>query len=462
MNNLSVSIIINQLDESSRRSLRKFLRSPFIAYREDVLVLADCLMQTSKEVLTREFIFQKIYPNQAYNDALLRQTTHWLQKALYKFLWINELENEVNLQQTLLSRAFLKLQLPDLAEKEAALIQNKKPNQGRRAAMQMRHDFDLAELRYEILARNRREGAGELEALIQHFKNYSTAEIFRLACMSLNKKSLTGKELEVSFLVAAIENMENDLQNQSLSAQLYFHSYMALRDNNATHFELLYSHIQLIFKDLPTDEARDILMNAVNFCIRRHNQGDKIWSKKALDLYRFGLSADILLDRGHLSKFAYSNINALAIFCEDWDWARHFLIENKSKLPTSEAESYFHHNLATWHYRRRDYREAMSELQKVEFEEVLQALDARRMLLICYYELDEIDALMSLLESFGLFLRRNKRKIGYHSENYGNLIRFVKRLLFIEKNNTTALIKLKDEIELEKSVSEKNWLLGKF
>jgi hypothetical protein len=76
--------------------------------------------------------------------------------------------------------------------------------------------------------------------------------------------------------------------------------------------------------------------------------------------------------------------------------------------------------------------------------------------------LDEIDALMSLLESFGLFLRRNKRKIGYHSENYANLIRFVKRLLFIEKNNTSALKKLKDEIELEKSVSEKNWLLGKF
>jgi hypothetical protein len=54
------------------------------------------------------------------------------------------------------------------------------------------------------------------------------------------------------------------------------------------------------------------------------------------------------------------------------------------------------------------------------------------------------------------FIRR-KNIIGYHREHYRNTILFTRKLM--EATDDRALAALKKEIEMEKSVAEKGWLL---
>ena len=100
----------------------------------------------------------------------------------------------------------------------------------------------------------------------------------------------------------------------------------------------------------------------------------------------------------------------------------------------------------------------MNLLQQVDFKDRLHQLDARRMLLLMYYELSEFDALESLLDSFQTYIRRQK-DLSYHRDNYLNLIRFIRKMLRLNldlRANREDIIK---EINDTKALAEKAWLL---
>lgn len=83
------------------------------------------------------------------------------------------------------------------------------------------------------------------------------------------------------------------------------------------------------------------------------------------------------------------------------------------------------------------------------------ALDVRRMLLKSYFERGEWLSLASLLDSFAVFIRRQKA-LGYHRESYRNLIRFTKKLARRGADRTLAA-----RINACPAVAEREWLLSK-
>ena len=101
----------------------------------------------------------------------------------------------------------------------------------------------------------------------------------------------------------------------------------------------------------------------------------------------------------------------------------------------------------------------MTLLQEVTLKEVLFNLDARRVLMRIYYELGEFSALDSLLESFTVFLHRQKN-LGYHKNNYQNLIKFVKKLLQIDLKDEVLKSQLKQDIDDTLELTERDWLLA--
>ena len=102
----------------------------------------------------------------------------------------------------------------------------------------------------------------------------------------------------------------------------------------------------------------------------------------------------------------------------------------------------------------------MQLLLRVEFKDMLNNLDARRMLLKSYFELGEYNALDSLLDSFSRYIHRQKEK-GYHQENYLNLIRFVKKIIHAKVEDKKIWKQMKEEIESTNRLAEREWLLEK-
>jgi hypothetical protein len=85
-------------------------------------------------------------------------------------------------------------------------------------------------------------------------------------------------------------------------------------------------------------------------------------------------------------------------------------------------------------------------------------LNAKMMLLKIYYELDEVDALESLLESMRAYLNR-KEVTGYYRSNYQNIIRYTRKLVRINPYDKAPKEKLRQEIQQVNPLTEREWLL---
>ena len=99
-------------------------------------------------------------------------------------------------------------------------------------------------------------------------------------------------------------------------------------------------------------------------------------------------------------------------------------------------------------------------LQKVNLHDVLYNLDARRLLARIYYELDEINALHSLIESSKVYLHRQKG-IGYHHDMYANYFRFLDKMMKIDLKKSEVRSVLRGEVEATQLLAEREWLLLK-
>ena len=85
-------------------------------------------------------------------------------------------------------------------------------------------------------------------------------------------------------------------------------------------------------------------------------------------------------------------------------------------------------------------------------------LHAKTMLVKMYYELDEGNALDSLLGSMRTYLQR-KKVLSYHKTNYKNIISLTKKMLRVNPFEREQKEKLKTEIEATSPLTERRWLL---
>jgi hypothetical protein len=98
-------------------------------------------------------------------------------------------------------------------------------------------------------------------------------------------------------------------------------------------------------------------------------------------------------------------------------------------------------------------------LQKVNLKEVLYNLDARRLLLRIYYQLKEINPLLSLIESTKIYIHRQK-DMGYGRENYLNFLKFLEKIMYKSTLTITEKQELQNEIEATQLLAEREWLLS--
>jgi hypothetical protein len=83
------------------------------------------------------------------------------------------------------------------------------------------------------------------------------------------------------------------------------------------------------------------------------------------------------------------------------------------------------------------------------------------MLIATYYELDEIEPLMSLLTSFSVYLRRSKSLTAARKEHYHNLIKYMRSLIRTPVQDKKALKELRKKVESTERVVNKSWLLSR-
>lgn len=464
MHNSNLIQLFHHLTLKDLRELRKVVNSPYFNQRRDVIQLFEYIVQVIHlpgQALQKEQVFRAIFPEQVYDDSKMRYVMSFLLKNIKQYLAHKTMKENARQEQIYTSQALRKLGATKLFEKEWKLIKKQQEKQHKKSGQYYYHNYLLYHEKYEHISQQIRSGKMYIHEMMQNLSIFFISDILRQGCLALAHKRLSPNTADVSLLENLTAWVKENLDILPSVVAIYYHSYQSLKSlDNEENFHQLKTLIAAKGDILSSEEQRDVYLSAINYSIIQINNGKRTYIREAFDLYQLGLSKGIFLDNGSLSHFLYKNILVIGLALGEKAWVKQFLEAYKDTLYPKNRENFYQYCLANFYFRTADYDKAMPILQQVDFRDPLNNLDARRMLLRIYFEAEEIDPLLSLLDSFSVFIRRRKKVLGYHTENYSNLIRFIRKMLKVNLQDKKVRAAIKAEVEATSKLAEKAWLLG--
>lgn len=468
MKNKSLIQYIFSLNEVEIKDFRFWLVSPLHNSRVELLKLYDFIVPFRNEnnenadlnLMTKENAAKVVYPNLPYNEKQIRYEMSFLLQQLRQFLAWQVFNKKESQQKVFLLQDLQQRGLEKSFERQAKIVVQTLEKQANRNADFYFQNYQIQLEQYHFFSNKKRSDTLPLRDLTENFTIYSIANLLKWHCNILTHKSVSTEVYDHDFLQYILTHLQNGAYANIVTVQIYYQIYEALNTGKVEHYEALKTFISQSFEPFPIAEMRDILLLTINFCIRKLNAGEKPFLREAFNWYKQGFETKILLKNNEISRFTYNNVIIIAMKIEEFEWTKSFIENYKNFIAEPYRHDTYYFNLALWYEYQKQYDEVLNLLQKVEFNDVLQSLHSKVILLRIYYELEATKALESLLDSIKIYLYRHK-KLGYHKANYSKLIQFTQKLINLNPHDKAAKNAFREMVENENSLLLKTWFLEK-
>lgn len=252
------------------------------------------------------------------------------------------------------------------------------------------------------------------------------------------------------------------------SVILYYTIYMSLTDSNdSQYYDAMKTMLANKMHQFSTDERHDLYSFASNYCILQIHLGQSQYQRELFQLYQQGLTTELLLNNNIISEWNYKNIATLGCSLKEFDWTEQFIQNYRDALPPNRRENAYNFNLANLYYNQKKYNEALTALMQVQFTDVKHHLNTNMLLLRTYFALRDTEALLSLIETFRIYIIRNRKLTTAEKKGFTNFLRFSKNLVLLKHHASTfsrktleeKLQALRQKIDTTQNVINKYWLL---
>ena len=238
---------------------------------------------------------------------------------------------------------------------------------------------------------------------------------------------------------------------------------------NPEHYTKLKNLLSDHEKEYTKANLNELYNFASNYCVSRVNRGDKNFQKELFNIYQRSVKNKTVLSNGRIAGWDYKNIATLGCHLKEFNWTYHFIEDHKDKLIESHKVNAYNYSLAFYYASKRDFDKASDLLLEVQFTELQYHLGGNLLLVRCYYELGNMEALFSLLESLRIYVIRSKKMTTKEKKGYNSMIRFAKKIVHLKaeriamskKEFELKAQKLEQDIATNSNVYAKSWLLEK-
>lgn len=468
MENSKLYSLLTSLDKYEQNSCRKYIVSPYFNKNDNLVILYDSLIDhvnsaRSKD-LEKEWLWDKLNPSEAYNDVRFRKYCSDLLKLIEGFLAQQIYENDPLRRATFLIEAVGKRKISKLVNSTLSTARRISDKSDLRSAKFYFHQYQIEKNYYDLLEfEANRFVKSNIEETAKYLDHFYIAEKLRMYCAVLNQRSLISQEYQLLLIEEILSYLkELDLEDIPPPIALYYQVVLTTIDSeNLDHYFKLKSLLQEHGLKFPKQEALQLYYSAINYCIRRINKSDQKFLEESFQLYNELIENEIIFINDELSPWDFKNIIVLALRLGKYQWTEGFILNYNHKLPEVSRENAVTYNLAQLYFYQKRYDKVIEQLQNVEYEDVSYNLNSKSMLIATYYEMDEIEPLYSLFESFRAYLNRHKDISNERRKNYSNLIRITKKLTKLSPGDEKALEKIKAEMIQTKNIASANWLREK-
>lgn len=464
MKNSKLLDLLKTFSKEDFRAFADFVRSPYYNKRTDLIALFDYLKKQAPvfadKKIERKRVYKIVYPHSPYNEKQIGYAMNYLHKLAEQFVGLriyenNSLRKEADIIEGLVERRldkhfqFLyKNHQKDLAETTTKSSQ-----------LDYRNYKAAAIANAHFLKQEVRASDASLQQAADSLDYFYIGEKLKLACEILDRQRIFPNKYHLHFEQPLREMCQAiDVKKNPVVAQ-YFEVFKMLTETDTTTH---YHNLKRLFlkNDVRTkiNDQQKILSYGINYCARqiRNSDNRNYFMEEALTLYIYGVEKQIMFSNGFLSPWHFKNVIKLGFNLKKYDWVEQFIRENNQYLEEQFRQNALHYNLADLYFQKSNFGEALLHLNQVEINEISYALGTREMLMRIYYETDEEEALISLIASFNIYLKRNKDLPSDVRKMYLNFCRIVGQIL---RRNAKKFDKIGEEIKNTKLLLAKNWLL---
>ena len=440
------------------RQFTEFISSPYFNKNEELLpfwlYLEKYYPEFPDEWVLKEVVFKHIYPSEAFDAKKMGYLMNYLLKLGEDFLSMQQYrKNELKNRYYLLEE-FEKRKLPKHFQ-----FTHKKTEQYLKSGIKEDSDYLLYKYKIsEIYSDFQMKAKNEsyLQDASQNLDEYYFLLKLRQGCEMINRNRQYTSKINLSF-IDEIDRMLQLRDNWPAIVLLYSKIFSILKSNeNEIDFSELLELLKIHGDEIDINELKHIYFLALNISIRKFREGNPDYIETSLVLYEEGIDSKALFENGFLTSNTYTNTIRLAILSKKYERAKNFIKDNTKFLEKEKQKDAYHFNLALLAFEQKEYKETLIHLYKMPFSETFYDLANKVLMVKTYYELDEIDPLLSLIASFTIYLKRNKKLNNSIREPHLNFCSLINQIM---RRNYKKKDKLLEKIQAAHPVIEKGWLI---
>lgn len=466
--------LLASMSATEFRRMRKVFQSPFFTTNERHLVFYELLRKyhpifdTLK--LNKEKVFEKLYPGKPFNDGLLRVLVREFTQMTEEYLLLTKLRGENFQRKKMLSQIYKDRNLYSFFEKETKYLLKELDKNPYRDWEYYR---EVYELNFDYFFHpNTQKLAKEDERLLSIMESLDRQYVlakFRIGSEMNYWRNTYAKQFDIRLFEEIKTLNETVLKEEHPLFKLYSLLFQLYESSEK---DLAFAKLKPIFSEnfqsLRSIDQSLFLTQLINFAIRKINIGEATFYKEALDLYKIGIEANLVLRDSNIDEAVYGNIALLGCHAKEFDWVDDFMLKHKKHLKKEIRHDAYELNRGLWFFHQNDFENARIQFMNYGYLPKFQTKARSNLMLTLFEQFLEdsslFDLLISQLNAFEKFLHRNDLTGEYKRKAHINLVSILRKLttgLFQRKNVEKLKESIEDQIATKKQIAGKKWLLKK-
>lgn len=459
--------ILRSFSAWEMRSLDKYLRSPFFNQQAIVISLWELIQafhpDFSAPGLDRKELLKHLFGTEKAKLQQLRYVFTDLTRLIEGFLTYQTWQQDSSLVDIHLLKAYdqrgLSKYHQSLKQKLSKSITDPVPDTT--AAFTQRFLFKE---RLHLSEQNAqtRGSTYPVEEVLEALDQMYVAKKLRYSCERVNRANVFQEDYRMFLTHQLPVELKKFPHLHSPLIDLYLLAFQTLgdREHESAYFQLKRGLAQAP-EELDLAELRNLYSLALNYCIKRLNQGQEPFAREIFDLYKTLVHTEIIFEQDVLPVAHFKNIVTLGARLREFDWTESFIDTYQHVLPKEDAHNTVSYNLAQLLFAKGDFRGVLHLLRSVEFTDVFLQMDAKSILVKTYYELEDFDGLGYLLSSFKMALRRDRRLSAYQHRLYSHLIKFTRLLIRYQLGEVVSISYIEEQLSKHPDIAGGNWVREK-
>ena len=261
------------------------------------------------------------------------------------------------------------------------------------------------------------------------------------------------------YLKAIFEEIDRGNYAGEARIEIYADILKSYINRDFSNYHKIYDRVKENLECFHDTEKYDLFNLLQYYCTTNYYSGKKEFLQELFELYDFSINESIALDQGYITPITFRSMVYVACAVDQTNWAAKFIVENEEFLEEKFRSDTANLCRGILEFNKKNYENSVDQIVAVKFHDPLYGLQARVLLLQCYYEIDDSeDQFMNLVRSFNAFLDRNKNLADEVVVPTKQFIKLASKLMLSRTELNVDFEKLYEEISSTQNVNAKKWL----